>query len=331
MRHLMRRFGLRGLIATASVLAVVAGAVIPALSSANVNVSKSGWAWANPTPQGRTLLNIAFSGGAGYAVGLGGTALSTTDGGQSWTGLTTGTSADLERVQVIGNSTVVVGGGEGCVTRISENGGQLFRRIFNVAESGCPEPVSAFSFVSPKEGFLLLKNGSVEFTNDGGETFGRRTGIPGTPASSAGGQASGIDIHFFSATKGIVFVGQGSGATAAYMTPDGGVSWAPVTLPGGVVTSVHFYNEQVGYAIGPNTLLRTTDGGEKWEAEPIASGNAFRTIDCSSEENCLLTVTGGNQLIETTDGGKNGYREDDLELAHLCGRLRQPEQDRGGG
>lgn len=305
MRHLMHRSGPRGLIAIASVLAVAAAAVVPGLSSANVNVSKSGWAWANPTPQGRTLLNIAFSSGAGYAVGLGGTALSTSDGGQSWSGLTTGTSANLERVQVIGSSTVVVGGGEGCVTRISENGGQLFKRIFNVAESGCAEPVAAFSFVSPKEGFLLLKNGSVELTTDGGETFARRTGVPGTPASSSPGQLGGIDLHFFSSSKGIAFVGPSGGPSSAFMTPDGGVSWAPVTLPAGaVVTSVHFFNEKVGYAIGPNTLLRTTNGGEKWEAQPIAGGNSFRTIDCSSEENCLLTVTGGNQLIETTDGGK---------------------------
>ena len=304
MRHLIRRPGLRGLIAIASVLALTAAAVIPGLSSANVNVSNSGWAWANPTPQGRTLVNIAFSGGVGYAVGLGGTALSTSNGGQSWTGLTTGTAANLERVQVLNPTTVVVGGGEGCVTRISENGGQLFRRIFNVAESKCPEPVAAFSFISAKEGFLLLQNGLVELTTDGGETFARRTGVPGTPSSSEGGPAGGIDIHFFSATKGIAFVGSG-GQAAAYMTPDGGVSWARIALPSGSnVTSVHFVNEKVGYAIGPNTLLRTENGGETWAAQAIASGNAFRTIDCSTELNCLLTVTGGNQLIETTDGGK---------------------------
>ena len=29
---------------------------------------------------------------------------------------------------------------------------------------------------------MLLKNGSVEMTTDGGETFARRTGVPGTPA-----------------------------------------------------------------------------------------------------------------------------------------------------
>ena len=119
--------------------------------------------------------------GTGYAVGYGGTALSTTNAGQSWSGLTTGTAANLEQVQVLSPTAVVVGGGEGCVTRISENGGQLFKRIFNVAESGCQEPVAAFSFLSPHVGFLLLKNGSLELTTDGGETFSRRTGIPAPP------------------------------------------------------------------------------------------------------------------------------------------------------
>ena len=77
MRPHVRRFILLflTLLSSAGLAAVT---LLPA--SANVNVSKSGWAWANPTPQGRTLSDIAFSGGVGYAVGFGGTALSTTDG-----------------------------------------------------------------------------------------------------------------------------------------------------------------------------------------------------------------------------------------------------------
>lgn len=293
-----------------TVLATLAATAIAALAaaaagSANVNVAKSGWAWANPTPQGRTLRAIAFANGTGYAVGFGGTALATTNAGLSWSGLTTGTAANLERVQVPAAGTIVIGGGSGCVTRISEDGGQVFRRIFNVAESGCPEPVASFSFVSAHVGFLLLADGSLEATADGGETFARRTGIPGTSASSGGGSMAGTDIHFFSASAGIAVVSNpSSGASAAYRTPDGGVSWIPVALPAGArVTSLRFLDEHNGYAIGPGTLLRTTDGGEKWEAEPIAAGNSFNSIDCSSATNCLLTVTGGNQLIETSDGG----------------------------
>ena len=123
----MRRAGLAALLAGLATIAALAPA-----TDANVNVSKSGWAWGNPTPQGRTLTSIAFAGGTGYAVGFGGTALSTANAGQSWTGLTTGTTVNLERVQALSPTTVIVGGGGGCVTRISEDGGQVFRRIFNV-------------------------------------------------------------------------------------------------------------------------------------------------------------------------------------------------------
>jgi photosystem II stability/assembly factor-like uncharacterized protein len=296
----MRRAGLVALVALAAL-----GALAPA-GDANVNVSKSGWAWGNPTPQGRTLTSIAFAGGTGYAVGYGGTALSTTNAGQSWTGLTTGTTVNLERVQALSPTTVIVGGGGGCVTRISEDGGQVFKRIFDVAESGCPEPVAAFSFVSPQTGFLLLKNGSVEMTTDGGETFARRTGIPGTAASSGGGGLVGTDIHFLSPTVGIAFVSDpNSGASSAYMTPDGGVSWTPVSLPGGArVTAVHFVDEKHAYAIGPNTLIATSNGGETWKSEPIAGGNSFSAIDCSNPTTCLLAVSGGNKLVQTTDGGE---------------------------
>ncbi len=290
------------LLALVAICTVLAG--FQASGMASVQSSRSGWSWANPTPQGRTLRAIAFSSGAGYAIGAGGTALSTNAAGSSWTGLVTGTSRDLERLQVVNPATLVIGGGEGCVTRISENAGQTFRRIFDVAESGCAEPVAAFSFLSAKVGWLLLRNGSVELTTDGGESFARRTAIPGTPASSGGGALAGAEIHFTGTSEGIAFVQDSTGASQEFSTPDGGVSWSPVTLPAGShVTSVHYVDEHDVYAVGPETLLSSTDGGRHWTAEPIGHGNDFNGIDCSTPARCLLTIAGGNQLIETADGG----------------------------
>src|SRR4051812_45415829 len=81
--------------------AVCAAAALAAPAGAAVQVSQSGWFWGNPTPQGNTLRALDFLSGSGYAVGDAGTALRTDDGGATWTGLATGTSADLDRLQVV--------------------------------------------------------------------------------------------------------------------------------------------------------------------------------------------------------------------------------------
>src|ERR1700730_11843220 len=106
------RFG----VAAAAVGAIVA--LSQPAASASATVSQSGWAWGNPAPQGNTLRAISFAGALGYAVGNNGTALKTLDGGATWSGLATGTSGELTRVQIIDAKTVVVGSG-GCILRMS--------------------------------------------------------------------------------------------------------------------------------------------------------------------------------------------------------------------
>jgi photosystem II stability/assembly factor-like uncharacterized protein len=66
---------------------------------------------------------------------------------------------------------------------------------------------------------------------------------------------------------------------------------------------VHFVDANNAYAVGPSTLLRSTNGGVSWEPRAIAAGNSFNSIDCATPTECLLTVTAGNELVKTTDGG----------------------------
>ena len=81
------------LAALGAALCLVA-AVGHATAEASVLVGHSGWFWANPLPQGNTLRALDFAGERGYAVGDFGTVLRSGDAGGSWTGLTTGTTAD---------------------------------------------------------------------------------------------------------------------------------------------------------------------------------------------------------------------------------------------
>src|SRR3954452_8007574 len=167
----------------AALAATLVCAVFATFGAASVNVAQSGWSWGNPTPQGNTLGSIDFVQGRGFAAGDAGAVLRTDDGGSIWTGLATGTSADLTRLQVLDPETLTVLGGGGCVLRRSDDAGKTFHKIFIVAEQNCPAPVEAFTFFDRQTGYRLLKDGSVLRPSDAGQTFSRQTAIPCTDAS----------------------------------------------------------------------------------------------------------------------------------------------------
>ena len=72
-----------------------------AAGAAPVSSGHSGWSWALPTPQGQSLSAVAFDGATGYAAGDFGTVVKSTDGGQTWSGLPSGTTSNLSIVQEV--------------------------------------------------------------------------------------------------------------------------------------------------------------------------------------------------------------------------------------
>jgi photosystem II stability/assembly factor-like uncharacterized protein len=297
----MRRVTLGSLLASAVVFAVFVS-----IGSAAVTVSQSGWSWGNPTPQGNTLSSMDFVQGRGYAAGDAGTALRTDDAGATWAGLATGTSADLSRLQVIDPDTLVVLGGAGCVLRRSDDGGKTFHKVFVVAEQNCPAPVQAFTFVDRQIGYLLLADGAVLRTSDSGQTFSRQTAVPGTQASNNSTGSHGVDLAFTGPDTGFVFVSPPGGAPSiAFATTDGGVSWKPVPgIDRGSVRRIYLFDAQNAYAVGPDTMLKSADGGKTWKDQPAGNGHDLTSIRCADVDTCLLTTAKGDLLVRTTDGGK---------------------------
>ena len=276
-------------------------AACPSAASAAVQVSQSGWQWGNPTPQGNTIRAMDFVAGRGYAIGDDGTALRTDDGGATWTGLATGTSQDLTRLQVVTPDVIVVLGGDGCVVRRSDDGGKTFHKVFVLAETNCPDKVAASYFASPQVGYLLLRDGNVLRTTDGGQTFGRGTAIPGTPASSGGGRGIPADAIFPTPDAGIVFL---AGTNTAFRTTDGGASWTPASgIDNGNVQRLHAVSPTAFYAFGPDTLLRSTDGGASWQRLAGSAGNTITAIGCANDNLCLLSTDRGDKVLRTEDGG----------------------------
>ena len=74
----------------------------------------------------------------------------------------------------------------------------------------------------------------------------------------------------------------------------------------GTLRAIDFATPTTGFLVGDGVVLRTTDGGATFAARPFAGGAAGQTLisaDCVSVDTCLMTISGGDRLARTTDGG----------------------------
>ncbi len=283
--------------------ALAAGAALAAAApaAAEVQVGSSGWTWGNPQPQGNTIRSMAFAGLTGYAAGDFGTLLKTTDGGASWSGLSVGSFQNFRTVQAVSPTTIIAGGG--CVARRSDNGGATFTRIdFASSEIGCKttEQLVGVSFIDANTGWLLLGDGTVTQTANGGGSFSQKTALPGTGA--AGGQAQPTDIAFVSATTGFGISSEGK----IFQTTDGGESWKVVSDTKRKVSDITFVNATNGFAVGDAGLfLRTTDGGATWTPKDLGAGaQNLTSVRCADINLCIVATAKGDQLVRTPDAGE---------------------------
>lgn len=286
------------------VLLAFALSAVPAAEAAdNVAVGHSGWIWGNPQPQGNTLNDVAFTAGSGYAVGDDGTLLKTANSGLTWRGLATGVRSDLERVRPLDANVVFAGGG--CSLVRSDDGGATFARLrVTASERNCPVSIASFSFTDPMTGFVLLSNGAVARTTDGGVSFEARAALPGTAAAGGAPPAAPSDVYFLSGETGIALAGK-----LVLRTTDGGASWSTAFTAPEDLNSVVFATATTGYATGDaKTLLKTTDGGVTWTPVTVPAdlpAADLTVVHCAGDQPnlCLISTRQGNQVLRTPNGG----------------------------
>jgi photosystem II stability/assembly factor-like uncharacterized protein len=295
----MKRLFLACLVALA-LSAATAGA-------ADVTVGHSGWNWGNPQPQGNTLRAVEFAGARGFAAGEFGTLLRTDDRGRSWTGVSTGTTAALTHIAIPDADTVVVGAG--CVLRRSDDAGATFRAFSFSASSGCENGIVSLSFPSAATGYLLLANGAVLRTDDGGASFSDRGAVPGTSSTAPSGTpATPTDVLFSDANTGFA-VTRGSSGGVVYRTTDGGATWFERATTEQGLNGLYFPDPSIGYAVGSsNTVLKTTDGGESWNVRNVPDAipsSDLTSIRCATTSSCLIATASGERVLRTSNGGSS--------------------------
>jgi photosystem II stability/assembly factor-like uncharacterized protein len=290
--------GLRAMVRVGAVWVALTVYGTAAAGAAPVSTGHSGWNWALPAPQGQNLSTVTFDGSTGYAVGDFGTVLRSNDGGQTWSGLPSGTTTNLSIVQEIDPNTVIVGGG--CALRESTNGGVTFAPMpINPSDTVCGSALAAISFSSATTGYVLLQSGQVLYTTNGGATVTAKTRVP-LPYSTS----RGTGLTFTSPTTGFATT---SGGTIE-KTTDGGNSWTQVASVPQTLNGITFINPQTAFAFGGGfTLLKSIDGGTTWTSTQLVSAppSNLTGIACTSATQCLIS-TGTDSLILTNDGGLTG-------------------------
>jgi photosystem II stability/assembly factor-like uncharacterized protein len=266
-------------------------------AAADVRTAHSGWAWASPQPQGQTIRALTFGGGLGYAAGRLGTVLRTEDRGRTWTGARTGTTSELTHVTVAGEDSVVAAGG--CDVIRSDDRGRTFRSLPWISSaSACPSQVAAIDFVDSQSGFIVLANGSVLRTGDGGRSWDPRVGIPQT-LGPTGEADEPLAAAWNGPRTGVVVTSGG----LVYRTEDGADSWDVVSAGHAALRTVSFATPTTAYAAGDaGTVLRSVDGGASWVSlltVPVDVG----LLRCSGDLACVAVSVDGRSLLQTTDGG----------------------------
>jgi photosystem II stability/assembly factor-like uncharacterized protein len=279
------------------------------------------------------LTELSFpSQSVGYSAGMYGNIIKTTDGGENWVTLTKGVRENIQSSYFLNLDTGWVAGNNGLVLKTTDSGENWIRKTTFVNNT-----LNSIFFISKNHGWAA-GNGVILNTNDGGETWdsaavtgefyniffitekkGWACGYPGIFSTSEdGGKSWHIDtllqnipiraIYFFSEKEGIINGSSGN----ILITSDGGLNWETIStgIPGELVNSFDFIDNDVGYACGGYTystgfVIKTTDRGKTWNRLTDSTFYGASRVEFIDEN---FGITLGNGLRYTTNGGETWGR-----------------------
>ncbi|MEI8081078.1 MAG: YCF48-related protein, partial [Actinomycetes bacterium] len=287
---------------------VLCGFVVPIIAAAFIStgqpIADRNWYWQQQLPQGNDLRSASWpSATTGYAVGVTGTALKTTDGGTTWVSQDPATTRDLTGVSFVTTSTGWAVGVSGTVIRTT-NGGSTW-----TAQTAPTVPAArnlrAVSFFDANVGVAVGDQGTttstIVYTSNGGVTW--RTASTTSTVGLSG-------VQMVSATDGWAV----GGAGVILKTTTAGATWLPQTSPTlaglSAISFAPSSNGSIGYFVGnaslPNwTIYKTTNSGVTWTAVNglgVTGATNLTGVSCFDANNAVAVGTNG-QIRHTIDGG----------------------------
>lgn len=270
----------------------------------NVN-AQSGW-FEQTSGTSQRLYAVQFvNENTGYAVGMSGIVIKTTDGGSNWLNKPAGTSNNLRGLYFVDANTGTIVGELGSIFRTTNGGNNwnyqvnpvgnysLYNVFFTNASTGCIVGFYAFH-----------QNGIIMMTTNGGALWMDR---------SFTHDASYYDAHFFNQNIGIV-VGQ---FPDILRTTNACLSWS-VQNVNSIIYGISFSDSNNGICVGSGgKLLLTTNSGNNWTGYNTGFTNDFYGVSQGSRD-AIVIVGSGGRVLRTTNAGINWF----LQQSNLTTDLR---------
>ncbi len=260
--------------------------------------------------------NIGYAAGAIFIQSTStfeGIIIKSTNGGDNWNTLNIGTLPSLRSIYFIDNLIGLAVGDNGTIIKTIDGGINWTQPI-----SGTVNNLESIFFISPTSGYICGKDIILKTTN-GGDTWDIFP-IAGLFSS----------IYFTDLNTGYalgIIPNSGIGppiATFIIKTIDGGLNWVQkYYISNKNLSSVHFINSTIGYAVGYDIKLKTIDGGDTWNILNLPNGAGtssvfFTSIDTGYAVGIDYSIVGEPALIlKTVDGGINWNKQIVSSSVHL--------------
>ncbi|MCL6105891.1 MAG: YCF48-related protein [Actinobacteria bacterium] len=302
-------------------LALLMGSLFVIVSTAGasparqmLNTGAGPWEWVKPNVQGSTINSVSFiNASTGWAAGIGGTILKTTDGGSTWQAENSGTSYNLFSIDFTDASNGWAAGEDtlnaslpGVILHTSDGGYTWVSQPYPASQ---PAGMSGISFANSSDGAAVgqASGYTAFYTTNGGATWNAGTGLDGTANS----------VQMVDANTGFAVAG-GNNNGMIYNTADGGRSWTSCSsctasqITGTDIRSVFFVDSNHGFAAGTYSngtkgrLLETTDGGVTWtyssDASPLGPISAVTVIGgAGGAPHTVVAVGSGGAIMTAAD------------------------------
>ena len=224
-----------------------------------------------------------FGFGAGFVIG-------TSDGGASWTQVSSGTGQTLNDIARFPDGDMIAVGDNGAlVTSAAASGSWTWQPAVTSFD------LVAVHVVGPDEVVIVDEQAQVWKSSDGGVVW---TAAGDRPTSLGPAE----DVHFTTLLDGYV-IGQGFSPATLYHTSDGGDSWMPVPGFLGAYVAADFEGQNGWAANVTGLFYRSTDDGVTWESGNLP-GSPLSIEDMDFwDENVGYAVGNWGYAVRSSDGG----------------------------